>query len=121
MPRQIQEGPGWRIGWDDSQSEFQGLLGGEHWAIELTATEYQDFCQGVQKLAATMDSMAQNLMDEETLTCEQETATLWIEADGFPQQYSLRFILLTGRNCEGSWPASVVPALLAAMDNVNVF
>ncbi|PZO54761.1 MAG: DUF1818 domain-containing protein [Phormidesmis priestleyi] len=115
MIRQIKSGEGWRIGWNPANSEFCGLLSGESWSIELTAAEFADFCRGVQKLQATMAAMASELMDEERLSCEQETAALWLEAEGFPAAYSLRFILRSGRRGEGAWPAAIVPELLAAI------
>lgn len=115
MIRHIESGKGWRIGWNPSAEAFCGLLAGEHWAIELTADELNDFCHSVRQLDDMMQSMAIALMDEENLTCEQETSTIWVEADGFPAEYSLRFILLSGRKGEGAWPAEVVNELVSAL------
>ncbi len=115
MTRQIRSGDGWRLGWNPNADSFHGLLAGHHWALELTATEFKDFCRAAQKLSKEMTAMAELLMDEERLTCEQETETIWLEADGLPTCYSLRFILLTGRRGEGEWPALVVPHVLSAI------
>jgi len=52
-----------------------------------------------------MAAMATELMDEE-------------RAAGFPDNYSLRFILYQGRGCEGNWSATALPELLAAWDNL---
>ncbi len=116
MSPHIRSGVGWRLGWNPT-ADFCGMVSGEHWSIELTAAELTDFCQGVRQLAQTMEAMTEQLMAEERLTCEQETAAIWIEAEGFPSQYSLRFILLSGRRGEGEWPPTVVPELVTAINH----
>ena len=65
-----------------------------------------------------MTAMASELMDEERIACEQETALVWLEAKGFPHHYDLRLILLTGRGGEGTWPAAAVPDLLATLEHL---
>jgi len=111
MNRHLEEGEGWRLGWNPAADEFCGLVAGDRWSIELTATEFADFCRGARQLSQTMSAMAAHLMEEERLSCEQETANLWMEAEGFPDEYSLRFILRLGRRGEGEWPAAQVAAL----------
>ena len=115
MTRQVVSGEGWRLGWNPNAEDFYGLIAGGSWALELTEAEFKDFCRLVRQIHDTMTAMAEQLMDEESITCEQETERLWIEADGFPQRYSLRFILLTGRGAEGSWPTPIVPELIEAL------
>jgi hypothetical protein len=73
------------------------------------------------QLAATMQQMAQELMDEERICCEVESNLLWLEAEGYPQSYTLRFIVLTGRCGEGAWSAAAVPALVQATQVLKVF
>ncbi|MEO0770127.1 MAG: DUF1818 family protein [Cyanobacteria bacterium J06649_4] len=118
MLRQILSGEGWRVGWNPNAEEFRGLLAGDDWSVELTQTEFESFCLGAKQLETTMADMARQLMDEERLTCEQETEYVWLEADGFPESYGLRFILLTGRRAEGEWPARAVPHLLSALNDL---
>ncbi len=115
MNRFIKSGHGWRIGWNPTAEKFCGLLSGQSWAIELTAAEFSDFCRCVRQLSALMRDMASELMDEEKLTCEQETATIWLEVEGFPALYSLRFILLSDRKGEGEWPPEAAIALADAL------
>lgn len=115
MIRHQKSGQGWRIGWNPSAEEFCGLIAGQGWAVELTAPEFADFCRCARQLDETMSAMAAELMDEETITCEQETSTIWLETAGFPSAYSLRFILLSGRRAEGEWPAEVVGELISAL------
>lgn len=113
--RVIQEGAGWRLGWDTTAPEYPALLAGDGWAIELTALEFKDFCRLAQRLAETMQSMAHALMDQEQLTCELESPYIWLEAEGFPDQYCLRFILQTGRRGEGLWREHTTREVVAAI------
>jgi len=119
--RLIRSGPGWRIGWNPEASQYKGLVGGDAWAVELTEAELNDFCRLLEQLAQTMIQIAAELMDEEKIACEAESDLLWMEAEGYPQAYSLRFILNTGRRSEGSWPKEAVPALMQAAQMLKVF
>ena len=118
MSRYLRSGEGWRLGWNPGAEQFCGLVAGDRWAIELTAAEFREFCRLAQQLGNTMTAMADQLMAEERLACEQETETIWLEVEGFPAAYSLRFILLSGRRGEGEWPAAIVPQLLAAIAQI---
>ena len=115
MIKQVESGEGWRVGWNSAADEFYGLVAGKGWAVELTAAEFLDLCRVARQLRSTMADMAEQLMEEEKLTCEQETGTIWMEAEGYPASYSLRFILLSGRRAEGEWPSALVPAVMEAL------
>lgn len=119
--RFIKEGQGWRLGWDSGAATYQGLLAGDDWAMELTAQEFQDFCRLAQQLGQNLAAIALELMDEERLTCEAESETLWLEAEGFPQSFALRFILQSGRRCEGAWPPGVASAVVQATGQMMLF
>ncbi len=121
MTRQIKSGAGWRLGWDENAIEFCGLVGDDHWSIELTEAEFSDFCRLVLQLADTMNQMSQELMAEERICCEVESDRLWLEAEGYPQAYTLHFILLTGRRGEGTWTATAVTELVQAVQMLQVF
>lgn len=121
MQRIVKSGAGWRIGWNPEAAEYVGLVGGEDWAIELTSAEFDDFCRLTEQLATTMAQMREMLMDQETIACEAESDRLWMEAEGFPDVYTLRFILQTGRRGEGHWSAGAVPELLQAVRSLQVF
>jgi hypothetical protein len=110
----LQKGEGWRIGWNPEAKEYQGLVGAEEWAMELTAGELEDFCCLLGQIAEAMAQMAQELMAEERIACEVESHRLWLEGEGFPHAYSLRLILRGGRRCEGNWPAAAVLELVQA-------
>lgn len=121
MERLIKSGDGWRIGWNPNAPKYQGLVGTDDWAVELTAAEIDDFCRLLAQLADTMKQLTAELMDEEKIACEAESDLLWMEVEGYPQEYSLRFILNSGRCAEGKWQASAVPGLLQATGMLKVF
>jgi hypothetical protein len=121
MDKLIKSGVGWRIGWNPSNSEFQGLVGTEDWAIELTEPELNDFCRLANQLAHTMKTLATELMDEEKIACEAESDLLWMEVEGYPHSYSLHFILNTGRGAEGQWSTQATPELIQATATLKVF
>ncbi|MGK7958321.1 MAG: DUF1818 family protein [Crocosphaera sp.] len=119
--RILKQGQGWRLGWKTENNAYPGLIGGEDWAIELTAAEFTDFCRLLEQLAITMNQMAAELMEEERIACEAESELLWLEAEGFPHAYSLRVILNQGRRCEGNWPAEVVNDLYRESQKLYTF
>lgn len=116
MEKVWREGEGFRFGLDGGKGEFLALVGTEAWAVELTRSEFFEFRRLALALAQTMASMA--LMDEESLSCELECEELWMEVEGVPQDYGLRFILHRGRCCEGEWRSAIglVRALEALED-----
>lgn len=109
MGRILKKGAGWRIGWNpDPTCKFQGLLGNDDWAVELTAAEFHDFCRLLTQLAETVEAIAPELMAEEKINIEAESELIWLEIDGFADSYSLRMLLLQNRNAEGNWSASAL-------------
>ena len=121
MAKILKQGNGWRLGWNPEAGEFKGLVGGDDWALELTEAELEDFCRLLITLARTMKEMAGELMDEEKIACEAESDRLWMEAEGYPDAFSLRFILNTGRRCEAGWPSAALPELVQAATVLKVF
>jgi hypothetical protein len=118
MEKILKTGSGWRIGWNPHAPVYQGLIGGDDWAIELTKAEWQDLRRLLSQLTTTMASMASELMDEERIACEAASDLLWLEVEGFPDHYSLRIILYQGRGCEGNWSATDLQELIAAWDSL---
>jgi len=116
LERLIKSGDGWRVGWHPHASVYQGLVGGDDWAIELTEIELQDFCRLLNQLVATMKEMEAELMEEEKISCEAETDLLWMEVVGYPHNYTLRLILSCDRRCEGNWTEGIAPQLVGAFN-----
>ena len=121
MERLVKSGSGWRIGWNPNAPEFKGLVGTDDWAIELTEAELNDFCRLLAQLGDTMRQLASELMDVEKIACEAESDLLWMEVEGYPHAYSLRFILNTKRCVEGRWDADAVGGLQQAAETLQVF
>ncbi|PSR13946.1 DUF1818 domain-containing protein [filamentous cyanobacterium CCP3] len=119
--RFTKEGDGWRLGWDATALSYKGLLGGKAWAIELTEAEFQTFCRLVLEISQTMGALAAELMEAERITCEAEADNLWLEAEGFPDAYSLRFILASGRRCEGEWDTVAAQHIVQATHHLTLF
>jgi hypothetical protein len=115
----LKKGIGWRIGWRESASIYQGLIGSEEWAIELTELEMKDFCRLLLQIEENMQQMKQYLMAEEKMSCEVESSLVWLGAEGYPHNYSLRIIIYQDRGCEGNWSASAVPELIRGVKSLN--
>jgi Domain of unknown function (DUF1818) len=96
-----------------------GLVGTEEWAIELTELELRDFCRLARELAAMMAMMGAELMDEESLAVELESDQVWMEVEGFPSGFGLRFMLSQGRGVEGEFLAAAVPGLLQGLTQIE--
>ncbi len=118
--RVLKQGQAWRIGFNPEAELYQGLVGGQNWAIELTFAEWQDFYRLVMQLSETMKVMAAELMDEEKIVCEAESDLIWLEVAGYYHSYSLRFILNQGRCCEGSWAAEIVPEFIQSLQTFTI-
>ncbi|MEO1069011.1 MAG: DUF1818 family protein [Cyanobacteria bacterium J06638_6] len=119
--RFTKEGNGWRLGWDAAAPHYQGLLAGPAWAVELTQVEFLTFQRLVVEISEAMDAIAAELMDTERITCEAEADCLWLEAEGFPDAYSLRFILTTGRRCQGEWDAEATQKIIRVIAHETGF
>ncbi len=115
----MQSGDGWRVGWHPHNSKYQGLVGANDWAIELTEAELADFRSLLNQLVQTMSQMEAILMDQEKISCEAETALLWMEVEGYPHNYSLRLILNCDRRCEGNWTEGIPPKLVDAFNSLG--
>lgn len=121
MGRQVKQGDGWRIGWDDAAETYKGLVGGDRWAVELTEVELGDFCRLLVQLDTTIHQLANELMSDEKISCEVESEHIWLQADGYADAYELYLMVLAGRRAEGFWPAAVVPPLIHAAQMLRVF
>lgn len=113
--KHLLSGAGWRIGFRSDVDLYRGLVGADSWAIELTESEFKDFCKLAARLAETMQLMASELSDGEKISCTLETEDITLEANGFPDAFTLHLQLLSGRRGEGFWEVQAVPWLLGAI------
>jgi hypothetical protein len=121
MARQLRSGPGWRVGWDDSELAFPALVGADDWAIELTQAEFGEFCRFALAISDAIEQMRSELMEEEAIACETSSDQLWMEVRGYPDAYELSFMVLTGRRTEGCWSVEATKEVLRAVQMVQVF
>ena len=115
---QVLEGEGWRLLVDPARHPFLVLIGGEGWAAELTQTEALLLAEGVGCLCAQHSTLIDQLLAEEAIALEWESADLWLELDGDRQSWQLRFVLSSSvglRSIEGSWPPVAAAAVAAAL------
>ena len=118
MPRLLKKGQGWRIGWHSEAEKYQGLIGNDTWAIELTAAEFRELYRLLVQISESMEQIATELMDSERIAITAESDLIWIEAEGFPEQYSLRVILNQERRCEVNWDEGVASELLLVIRRI---
>ena len=115
---QVQEGEGWRWLVDPARHPFSVLIGGQGWAVELTAEEARALQQAVLSLVQEHRQVADLLMEEETISLELERGPLWLALEGDRQSWELRFVLTPpsgSRAVEGSWLAAASAALAASL------
>lgn len=117
----IKQGSGWRVGWKTEDTLYQGLIGADDWAMELTRPEMDDFRRLLLQLSSAIADMSKHLMEEEVITCEVESELIWLGAEGYPDNYSLRVILNQNRSCEGTWRGEVIPNIILALKTLETF
>ncbi len=121
MPQQIKQGKGWRVGWNSDAPIYQGLIGTDDWAIELTTTEIKELQRLLSQLIESLSAIADQLMAEEKIVVELESDILWLEVEGYIDNYAFSLILHNHRRCEAHWPASAVPPLVQAIQTLQVY
>ncbi len=89
--------------------------------MELTKAEFHTFRRLALEVSETMQEIAGELMDDERITCEAEADYLWLEAEGFPRAYRMRFILKSGRQCEGEWDVDATQQVMQVIFHLTVF
>ncbi len=119
---QVREGEGWRLAFNPLRQPFPLLVGGRHWAAELSLAEAQVFQGAVARLVQQHADLVDQLMAEESLSLELETplagGRLWLTLEGDRTQWSMGFVLtpeLGVRGLEGHWEAGATAAFAAAL------
>lgn len=120
---QVGEGEGWRLAFNPLRQRFPVLVGGRHWAAELSLAEAQVLQGAVAKLVQHHAGLVDQLMAEEALTLELETpladgGQLLLTLEGDRSQWSLGFVMTPEpgvRGLEGHWEAGATAAFVAAL------
>ena len=113
------EGPGWRIARDPSRIFFPVLIGGDHWAIELTEEEGKSLVDLVLELVEQYRELGDQLMVEEKVSLEIERDVWWACLDGNKADWSLQVIMQCkankARGFEVFWPVPAAQSVASAM------
>ncbi len=122
---QQHESEGWRLQLDQERAPFPVLIGGSDWAAEFTAAEALELARMAGELEGELLAMTALLMADEQIILELERnhpwGSLWIELEGVPERWSLRFVLTPEpplRALEGSWSPEASGAIAAALQNL---
>lgn len=109
------------MGWNPNAATFKALVGAEDWSVELTQAEFNDFVRMLRQLTEALEVASTELMDEEAIAIDQETELIWMQLNGFPHEFSLSFMLLTGRRAEGHWNTSATQKFIQAIQTIQLF
>ena len=112
------EGEGWRLAWDGDRRPLSVLIGGEGWAVELTAPEAEALRGAVAELVAQHAALVDELMAEEAISLELEREPWWVEIEGDRTRWGLRVMLMPSpgqRTFEGGWPHPAAQAFSQAL------
>lgn len=134
---EINEGNGWRLAIDPQREAYGGLIGGDHWAVELCLEELLALQGAVARLEAQYQQLQPTLMADEQIDLEldleldsdaqqapgrdgqpRRSGCLHVALTGNCQRWALRFVLTPrdgARGVEGGWPAEASLPLAAAL------
>ncbi len=114
-----EEGPGWRLARDTLRRNFPVLIGGDNWAIELTANEWDSLVPLIGDLVEQHKQLEKQLMPQESIALELERKPWWACLDGDKDSWSLKLILEYEENplrgVEVQWPTPASKAIATAM------
>ena len=121
------EGQGWRLAWrEDHQplevQPFPVLIGGQGWAVELTAAEARALAEAVVDLTGEHQALVDQLLAEEAISLELERGPWWLALEGDRLQWSLKGVLSPEggqRALEVSWSVEASPALCQALKRLG--
>ena len=121
------EGPGWRLAWrEDGEPSggqpFAVLIGGQGWAVELTAAEARALANLTLDLIAEHQALVDQLLAEEAICLELERGPWWLALEGDRRQWSLKGVLSPEagqRALEVSWSVEASGALCQALQRLG--
>ena len=113
------EGLGWRIIFDSSRDNFNTLIGGETWAIEVDEFEWERLVNVVIDLSSQYEDIKGQLMGDENITLELDSSPWFAILTGDKTGWDLKLILNANgslkRGVEIFWPRNVTSDVTYAM------
>ena len=121
------EGQGWRLAWREDHQPFGAqpfsvLIGGQGWAVELTAAEAKALAAAVVDLTGEHQALVDQLLAEEAISLELERGPWWLALEGDRLQWSLKGVLSPEagqRALEVSWSVEASSALCQALQRLG--
>ncbi len=107
------------MGYEPDRPTYQGLLGGDSWAIEVTGAELRDFLALSDRILGVVAALTEELVDEESFSCELHTERLTLGVSGLPASYRWHLQVHQGRRGEGFWDYGAVQEMGAALPEVR--
>ena len=111
----LDENKKWRLVKDLDKGKYCFLIGVDNWAIELCQDEFDSLYRLLIKLENQINSIKEELLEEELINLEIENALWYIELEGNKNQWNLRMILESSgnsRSFEMYWPIPIAQTLL---------
>ena len=105
----------WRLIKDLDKGKYCFLIGVDNWAIELSQDEFESLYRLLIRLENQINSIKEELLEEELINLEIENALWYIELEGNKNQWNLRMILESSgnsRSFEMYWPIPIAQTLL---------
>ena len=117
--RPLLSGRGWRVGLNPEAGEFCAIVGADTWALELTLSEWEDFCRAIRQIQSAIATVSEQLMEDEEVTFEQASEQLLIAATGQLSALTLYLQIQNNRRGEGYWAPEALPSLFEAIDRLQ--
>ncbi len=111
----LDENKKWRLVKDLDKGKYCFLIGVDNWAIELSQDEFESLYRLLIRLENQINSIKEELLEEELINLEIENALWYIELEGNKNQWNLRMILESSgnsRSFEMYWPIPIAQTLL---------
>ena len=104
----------WRLIRNLDKGKYCFLIGVNSWAVELDHNEFETLSKLLSKLQNQINSIENELMDEELINLEIEISPWYVELEGNKNQWNLRIILESNnaRSIEMYWPIPTAQTLL---------
>jgi len=111
----LDENKKWRLVKDLDKGKYCFLIGVDNWAIEISQDEFESLYRLLIRLENQINSIKEELLEEELINLEIENALWYIELEGNKNQWNLRMILESSgnsRSFEMYWPIPIAQTLL---------